>query len=104
MKVMATLPFRWQLALGGRVGRWLGRIARRRRQIARINLEQCFPEWSPLQRETWLDAHFASLGIGLFETAMAWWAPDEKLRGLARVTGEMAPRAASLFPRVQWLG
>jgi len=87
MKVMATLPFRWQLALGGRVGRWLGRIARRRRQIARINLEQCFPEWSPLQRETWLDAHFASLGIGLFETAMAWWAPDEKLRGLARVTG-----------------
>jgi len=84
---MAALPFRWQLALGKQVGRWIGRIARRRRQIARINLERCFPEWSPIQREILLDAHFVSLGIGLFETAMAWWAPDEKLRGLAQVKG-----------------
>lgn len=87
MKLMAALPFRWQLTLGGWLGRWIRRIARRRRQIARINLEQCFPEWSAAQRETLLDAHFASLGIGLFETAMAWWAPDEKLYGLARIEG-----------------
>ena len=34
-----------------------------------------------------MEAHFTALGIGLFETAMAWWAPDDKLRGLARVAG-----------------
>ncbi|MCB1778350.1 MAG: LpxL/LpxP family Kdo(2)-lipid IV(A) lauroyl/palmitoleoyl acyltransferase [Candidatus Competibacteraceae bacterium] len=87
MKIMAALPFHWQVALGGQIGCWIGRIARRRRQIARINLERCFPEYSSIQRETLLDAHFASLGIGLFETAMAWWAPDEKLYSLARVKG-----------------
>ena len=87
MKCMAALPFRWQLAAGGRMGRLLGKIARRRRRIAAINLELCFPEWSPAERNTLLEQHFAALGIGLFETAMAWWAPDEKLRGLARVEG-----------------
>ena len=87
MKCMAALPFRWQLAAGGRMGRLLGKIARRRRRIAAINLELCFPEWSPAERNMLLEQHFAALGIGLFETAMAWWAPDEKLRGLARVEG-----------------
>jgi KDO2-lipid IV(A) lauroyltransferase len=87
MKLMAVLPFRWQLAAGGRIGRLLGKIARRRRRIAAINLDLCFPELSPVERNTLLERHFAALGIGLFETAMAWWAPDEKLRGLARVDG-----------------
>ena len=87
MKCMAALPFRWQLAVGGQMGRLLGKIARRRRRIAAINLELCFPEWSPAERNALLEQHFAALGIGLFETAMAWWAPDEKLRGLARVEG-----------------
>lgn len=87
MKMMAALPFRWQLAIGGRVGRWLGKIARRRRRIAEINLSLCFPDLSSSQRTALLEAHFAALGIGLFETAMAWWAPDAKLRGLARVEG-----------------
>ena len=87
MKLMASLPFRWQLALGGQTGRWLSKIARRRRRIAEINLELCFPTLSPIERSHLLEAHFTALGIGLFETAMAWWAPDDKLRGLARVAG-----------------
>ena len=87
MKLMAALPFSWQLAIGGQTGRWIGKIARRRRRIAEINLALCFPELSPTQRAALLEAHFAALGIGLFETAMAWWAPDDKLRGLARVEG-----------------
>ena len=84
---MAALPFGWQLAAGGQVGRWLGKIARRRRRIAEINLSLCFPEWSPAERNRLLEAHFAALGIGLFETAMAWWASDDQLRCLARVEG-----------------
>jgi len=87
MKLMAALPFPWQLALGDQIGRWIGKIARRRRRIAEINLALCFPELSPTQRATLLEKHFATLGIGLFETAMAWWTPDDRLRGLARVEG-----------------
>lgn len=87
MKLMVALPFRWQLAIGGQAGRWLGKFARRRRRIAAINLELCFPELSPTQRATLLEAHFAALGMGLFETALAWWAPDARLKGLVRVEG-----------------
>ncbi|HRC73671.1 MAG TPA: LpxL/LpxP family Kdo(2)-lipid IV(A) lauroyl/palmitoleoyl acyltransferase [Candidatus Competibacter sp.] len=87
MKILAALPFRWQLTLGAQTGRWLGKIARRRRRIAEINLKLCFPALTEIERAHLLEAHFAALGIGLFETAMAWWAPDEKLRGLARVEG-----------------
>ena len=87
MKIMAALPFGWQLAIGRQTGRWLGKIARRRRRIAEINLKLCFPELSSTERAELLEAHFAALGIGLFETAMAWWAPDAKLQGLARVEG-----------------
>ncbi|MDG4552666.1 MAG: LpxL/LpxP family Kdo(2)-lipid IV(A) lauroyl/palmitoleoyl acyltransferase [Candidatus Competibacter sp.] len=87
MKGMAALPFRWQLFAGRQAGYWASKIMRRRRRIAAINLALCFPELSPKQRADLLEEHFAALGIGLFETAMAWWAPDEKLRGLARVEG-----------------
>ena len=86
-KLMAALPFRWQLSLGRHIGGWFGRIARRRRQIAATNLTLCFPELSATQRQALLDAHFAALGIGLFETATAWWASDERLCDLVRITG-----------------
>ena len=84
---MAVLPFAWQLTLGGWLGRGIGRIAHRRRRIAAINLALCFPEQTPAQRESLLEQHFAALGIGLFETALAWWGSAQKLRGLAHVTG-----------------
>ena len=87
MKLMVALPFRGQIAVGDWIGRLLSHIARRRRRIAAINLDLCFPELSPTEREALLEAHFAALGIGLFETAMAWWAPDEKLRDLVQVAG-----------------
>lgn len=87
MKLMAALPFHWQIAIGRKIGQWIGKIARRRRHIAEVNLALCFPEMTPVQRSTLLEAHFAALGMGLFEVAMAWWAPDEKLHGLAQVQG-----------------
>lgn len=87
MKLMAALPFHWQVAVGRRLGRLMGKIARRRRRIAAINLELCFPKLPPEERATLLDEHFMALGLGLFETAMAWWASDEKLQCLARVKG-----------------
>lgn len=87
MKIMAALPFRWQLTTGRCIGYWLGKLARRRRRIAAVNLELCFPELSVSQRRALLDQHFVALGIGLFETALAWWGSDEKLRELARVEG-----------------
>lgn len=87
MRVLVLLPFPVQLALG----RWLGRAAMgllpRRRRIATVNLQLCFPELSEEQRKSLLKAHFESLGQGVFETAFTWWAPDRRLSGLAVAEG-----------------
>jgi KDO2-lipid IV(A) lauroyltransferase len=87
MRLMASLPFRWQLAVGRSIGRLSGRLATHRRHIAWVNLSLCFPEQPAKARERLLREHFAALGMGVFETAMAWWASDDKLRGLAEITG-----------------
>ena len=87
MRVMSALPFAWQLTLGRWIGRILGRLARHRRRVARINLELCYPHLTPSQRRKLLRAHMAALGVGLFETAMAWWAEDSQLQELAQVEG-----------------
>ncbi len=87
MKLMTLLPFRWQLVAGEYTGRWLGKLARRRRRIAQTNLALCFPEMTPDQRAALLDAHFAALGMGLVEAAIAWWATEEPLRRLVRFNG-----------------
>lgn len=87
MWAMARLPGRMQRGLGRLLGRLSVGLAARRREIARTNLALCFPDRTTEERERILRAHFESLGIGLFETAMAWWASDRHLRGLVRYDG-----------------
>lgn len=88
MRIAAILPVGWALALGGALGRRFGWIARRRRRIAAINLKLCFPELSDRQRRRLLDEHFAALGRAAFETALAWWASDERLKPWVRIEGQ----------------
>ena len=95
-------PIRAGLALGAwltrlpvpvlmRIGRVLGGLAFHlmpgRRRIARTNLGLCFPELDTDARRRLLRTHFESLGLGVIETALCWWAPAAKLRGLAQVEG-----------------
>jgi KDO2-lipid IV(A) lauroyltransferase len=87
MKLVAALPYTWQVPLGQGLGRCFGTLARYRRRIAATNLELCFPELSAGQRRELLEAHFAALGIGALETAVAWWGSDEKVRTLGEVVG-----------------
>jgi KDO2-lipid IV(A) lauroyltransferase len=46
-----------------------------RRRVVRRNLEICFPELDGPARERLLRAHFASLGMAVFEFLRAWWGP-----------------------------
>jgi KDO2-lipid IV(A) lauroyltransferase len=84
---ITRLPYAWQLAVGKGLGRLIRRLARNRRNIARTNLTLCFPELSESEHHRLLDAHFASLGIGLVETALGWWGSDRRLGKLATLTG-----------------
>lgn len=84
---VSCLPHAIQLGLGRQLGRGLMRLAPRRRRIAAINLQLCFPEFSDADRNALLARHFESLGMGMMEVAMTWWAPDRQLRPLGRIEG-----------------
>lgn len=60
---------------------------RTRRQNARRNIALCLPELGETARAALERRHFESLGIALFEIALAWWRPLESLWPLARVEG-----------------
>ena len=84
---VTRLPYAWQLALGRAIGQLALRLGRRRRRIAKTNLELCFPAMTDTQRQQLLGEHFASLGIALVEFALGWWGSDAKLEPLAKIQG-----------------
>jgi KDO2-lipid IV(A) lauroyltransferase len=87
LRLVLTLPFGGVLA----VGRGLGRLARRLplpyASVARRNIELCLPELSPAEVEALIDRHFESLGIGLFESALTWWANDDEINAHSEIVG-----------------
>jgi Kdo2-lipid IVA lauroyltransferase/acyltransferase len=87
MRLLAFLPYRAHLALGGGLGGLLFRLLRKRREVAARNLALCFPERSDDDIAALTRAHFASLGIAFFEMSLAWWASDRRLSKIMRLEG-----------------
>lgn len=85
--LVSQLPYRVLLLLGRLLGVLMYRVAGSRRRIAAKNLELCFPEKAPAERERLLRENFASTGIAFFEMAMSWWWPRARLARLAHVEG-----------------
>jgi KDO2-lipid IV(A) lauroyltransferase len=85
--LISWLPIPLQMALGARIGWLAGRLLKRRREVVQVNLRLAFPQLDPQQRERMVDEHFRALGIGVFETALAWFAPDWRLRRRGEVIG-----------------
>ncbi|TRW47989.1 LpxL/LpxP family Kdo(2)-lipid IV(A) lauroyl/palmitoleoyl acyltransferase [Aliidiomarina halalkaliphila] len=84
---LSWLPFRLQLALGRGLGWLFYKIMPKRVAVARRNLELCFPDMPIPEREILLRENFANTGIALFETGMAWWWPDWRMRRKLQVEG-----------------
>jgi KDO2-lipid IV(A) lauroyltransferase len=76
---ICRLPWKFQTALGAGLGGLCFHVIRLRRNIVEVNLALCFPELSHRERRTLAATHFRAIGIGLFETCLAWWAPDDRL-------------------------
>lgn len=87
LRVLTFLPYRPQM----RFGRVLGRIGYRlipgRRRIAEANIRICFPKLDEAAQRNLVRKHFESLGMGIFELAMAWWASDARTGRLTTITG-----------------
>jgi KDO2-lipid IV(A) lauroyltransferase len=94
LRLFEPLPYGLLLWLGRRLGDLLLLLPLNFVRIAQRNLELCLPEKSPAERAAILRAHFRSVGIGLFETAISWWSPDSRIVKLTNLEGEEHLQAA----------
>lgn len=85
--VITRLPNTWQLTIGKTIGKILFLFPTQLKKITIINIKLCFPDYSPEQQLILAKKSFASLGIGLIETARAWWLPDNKLQSTYTLHG-----------------
>ncbi len=87
LRLVEFLPYRAIMF----VGRGLGFLARvlvpKYRRIARRNLELCFPQLTPQQRDVLVAQQFTALGQAVCESAMSWWSSDERIRNLSTIEG-----------------
>ncbi|HHJ18492.1 MAG TPA: LpxL/LpxP family Kdo(2)-lipid IV(A) lauroyl/palmitoleoyl acyltransferase [Gammaproteobacteria bacterium] len=84
---ITRLPFAWQSAIGRQLGRLTYRVAKKRRKIAEINLQLCFPQLSPEARTQLLRQNFEYIGMAAIETGLSWWGPKQRLEALGKITG-----------------
>lgn len=87
LRAASWLPLSWSRRVGASLGWGLGHLLRRRRRVVDVNLRLCLPELDMAARQRLVNAHFAAIGAGLFETAFAWFANDARIRRLGRIEG-----------------
>ena len=83
----AQLPWRFAIAVHLKLGRILARLLRRNRRVVSRNLEICFPELAPAERDALMRRYFESLGASLAEIAIAWFGSAPRSRPPIRVEG-----------------
>lgn len=94
MRGVVRLPWGAQCVLGTAAGWLMHCLMRRRRRIAETNLASCFPDIAEAARLKIVSRHFRSLGLGLFEIAIAWWGSDEQIASRSRIFGSEHLEAA----------
>jgi KDO2-lipid IV(A) lauroyltransferase len=78
--LITRLPYPLQKWIGHSIGKMVYWCSPKLRHITETNIRLCFPDLSAVEITTLVKKNFASLGLGLIETAMAWWLPDSKLK------------------------
>lgn len=72
---ISWLPYTFQLRLGRGLGQLIKWLAPKRYQVAKRNLELCFPDYTDEQRAKILAANLDNAGMAVLETSMGWWWP-----------------------------
>jgi Kdo2-lipid IVA lauroyltransferase/acyltransferase len=85
--LMTHLPHHWQIKSGTFLGKLFYLFPSQLKKITEINIQLCFPHLTPDQRTALVKKSFESVGIGLIETAMAWWLSEKKLHCLYQIHG-----------------
>ncbi len=76
LMLLAILPWAIQYRLAHFLGTLAFKQLKSRRKTTLRNLEVCFPEWSPEQRQENARQVFVDQMLGIFETLNAWYCPQ----------------------------
>lgn len=87
LRLVCLLPNGPAFAVGRLMGRLAHGLAGSRRAVARRNIELCFPELSPAERDLLALEHFKALGMSMIEMGLGRWAPVERLEPITEIVG-----------------
>ena len=100
MWIAHFLPVAVIAAIGNAVGAVVFWLIAERRRVTRINLEKCFPQKSPPERERLARAHFRAFCRSFIERGILWWAPRERIERMVRIEGLEHLRALGGAPAI----
>ena len=86
--LLSITPLKFQFFLSKGIGRALYLVSKRRRKIAAVNIELCFPNVSETEKQSILERTFQSVGYSAIETPLSWWASDKRLAPLVHLHGK----------------
>ncbi len=86
--IVTCLPHRLSMLLGKCLGHFSQKFLKRRVLVAKKNLALAFPESSQTYRQALLEENFKNLGCALFETGMAWFWPNWRLKKKWIISGQ----------------
>lgn len=88
LRLINLLPFDLQLKIGVALGQLIRILASKRRHVAEVNIRLCFPHLSKADQTKLVANTFKNNGIGIIETAMAWWSDRESFRSKVSIEGK----------------
>lgn len=78
--IVNLLPYKLTMALGRLLGRTMQRILKPRRYVVSTNLKLAFPQMSQEERDQLQKRIFENAGMAIFETGIAWFWPDWRIK------------------------
>ncbi len=85
LRLLALLPLLALQRLATLVGKLIVRVLRRRNKIIAVNARLCFPELTEAEHKKFVADVIISSVMGAFETAVSWWATNERLQSCCTI-------------------
>ena len=87
MRLLAFLPLSWVRLFGWLLGWILYCVVGSRRRVVRINLDQCFPQWTAVRRAALVPQVFVRFAQAWLDRSWLWHGRPETVRQRLRLTG-----------------
>ncbi|AGC03690.1 Lipid A biosynthesis lauroyl acyltransferase [Candidatus Blochmanniella chromaiodes str. 640] len=85
--ILVLLPYPVIHYLGTRIGRITKYFMTNRMRIIRRNLELCFPNLPSQEQKNLFNKNCESIGMGVFETGMAWFWSEHRIKRWFKING-----------------